>query len=56
MTIKCFQCIIDEYNQKIKLSQLEEAVCIISGQSYCFKHLQKEIGWDKEKKSGEKLK
>ena len=41
--IKCFQCLKDEYHQKIKYSQVQEAVVIISGQSYCFKHLLKEL-------------
>ena len=43
--IKCFQCIKDEYHQKIKWSQVEEAVVILQGQSYCFKHLSKEVDW-----------
>ena len=47
--MKCFQCIKEEYNQKIKWSQVEEAVTIINGQAFCFKHLLKEVDWeDKE--------
>jgi hypothetical protein len=51
--IKCFTCIKEEYHNKIKWSQVEEAVCIIKGTSYCFKHLQQEIGWDKKLLRGE---
>lgn len=47
--MKCYNCIIDEYNQRIKWSQVEEAVCIYHGISYCFKHLLKEIGREKKK-------
>jgi hypothetical protein len=43
--MKCFQCLKDEKNKKIKWSQVEEAVTIINGQAYCYKHLCNEIGW-----------
>lgn len=44
--MKCFQCIKEEYHKEIKWSQVADAVCIINGQSYCYRHLKKEIGWE----------
>ena len=46
MTVKCFQCIKDEYHNKIKWSEVSEAICIINGNSYCYEHLKKEVGWN----------
>ena len=51
--IKCFQCIKDEYHNKIKWLEVSEAVCIINGTAYCFKHLSKEIGWGDAKQKSE---
>jgi len=45
--IKCFQCIKDERHKKIKWSQVEEAVSIINGTAYCFKHLNEEVWGEK---------
>ena len=52
--IKCYTCIMNEYNEKIKWSQVQEAVCIYNGISYCFNHLLEEIGKDKKQTSEEK--
>ena len=46
--IMCFQCIKEEYHHKIKWSQVSEAVCILNGTAYCYKHLKREIGWKEE--------
>lgn len=43
--IKCFQCLKDEYHEKIKFKEVQEAIVIISSQSLCYKHLSKEVGW-----------
>ncbi len=55
MTVKCFQCIKDEYHNKIKWSEVSEAICIINGNSYCYEHLKKEVGWNdvKQKETDE---
>jgi len=50
--IKCFQCIKDEYHGKIKWSQVEEAICIFNGTTYCFKHLKEEMGWEENEEVG----
>ena len=41
--MKCFNCILEEYHQKIKWSQVEPAITIFDGKGYCFKHLLKEL-------------
>lgn len=44
--IKCFQCIKDEHNGKIKWSAIAEAIVILNGTGYCYQHLKEECGWD----------
>lgn len=48
MTTKCFQCIKDEYHNRIKWSQVMDAIVILAGTGYCYKHLKKELNWEKQ--------
>lgn len=46
--MKCFRCIKDEKHGKIKWSAVQDAITIIDGYCFCYKHLSDEVGWNKE--------
>lgn len=45
MTIKCFVCLRLEYYAELKWSRVCDAVAILDGRGYCYKHYQTEMGW-----------
>lgn len=45
---KCFQCIRDEYNKEIKWSKVNDAIVILNGTGYCYKHLKEMLNWEKK--------
>ena len=45
---KCFQCIKEEHHGKIRWNMVKDAIVILNGTGYCYEHLKKEVGWDRQ--------
>lgn len=50
--IKCFECIKLEKHNKLRWSQVLDGVVVLAGNSYCYEHLKKEVGWDNDTRQG----